>query len=340
MPSSPPGTRPPQPTSSAASTAPILTLDELRAKRAAEYPADPIPEILPGGGISLIAGASGIGKTAFLAWWTTRIRDGLPIFGYPTAPIPQQAILAIDRSWVQSTSKWFEAVGYPDIRAYSPPDDPAIKPARWRNKAHRISLLTEFLDKLGPLIPGAVVYVDPLAPFLGGNLLDYDSCAVACLEIRDICRQRRITIIGTAHTAKMKNDQKDRYARLQDRILGSTALLGYTDTQMYLAGPQETDTGLYAFFWNPHHAPQATFWLDRDPATGLFIPAGEKPRNEEQQAILTFLREQPKLKARFIEIHAAVPVSKSSLHYHLQELTRDGLVSQVGRGIYQANATH
>lgn len=319
-------------------------LDALRARRAADYPPDPLPDILPGGGISLIAGASGIGKTAFLAWWATRFRDRLPLFGYPPHPVPQQAILAIDRSWVQSTSKWFEAVGFSDIPAYSPPDDPQVKPSQWRNKANRIYLLGQFLDTLeqqiGGLQPGALVYVDPLAPFLGGNLLDYDSCSVACMEIRELCRRRQITIIGTTHTAKLKADKQDRYARLQDRILGSTALLGYTDTQMYLAGPQETDKGLYAFLWNPHHAPQNTFWLDRDPQTGLFIPAGDKPRGEEQQAILTFLGQQPDLTARFVALHAAIPVSKSSLHYHLQELTRDGLIRQAGRGIYQLIPTH
>ena len=32
--------------------------------------------------------------------------------------------------------------------------------------------------------PGTIVYVDPLAPFLGGNLNDYDACATACVKLR------------------------------------------------------------------------------------------------------------------------------------------------------------
>lgn len=314
---------------------PALSLDELRARRAADYPPDPIPGILPGGGISLIAGASGIGKTAFLAWWTTRFRDRQPIFGYPTAAVPEQVLLTIDRSWIQSGSKWFEAVGFPEIRCYAPPDDRDYNPSALRRKDRRLALLNSFLDKLAPIMPGTIVYVDPLAPFLGGNLNDYDACATACGEIRKVCLDRQITMIGTAHTAKLKADPKDRYARLQDRILGSAALLGYTDTQMYLAGPEETGNGLYAFHWNPHHAPQATFPLDRDPKTGLFVPAGELPRHEDQQKILGFFEAQPDHRARFVEVLVGVGLSKSTTHRHLQELTRDGLLTVIARGFYE-----
>lgn len=312
------------------------TLAALRAHRAADYPPDPIAEIIPGGGISIIAGASGIGKTAFLAWWATRFRDHLPVFGHPTVALPEQVMLAIDRSWIQSTSKWFEAVGYPEIRAYSPLDDPAFRPAKMRSKQHRIVLLQDFLDRLSPLAPGTLVYVDPLAPFLGGNLNDYDACATACMEIREVCRARRITIIGTAHTAKLKADPKDRYARVQDRILGSAALLGYTDTQMYLAAPEETGHNYYEFFWNPHHAPKATFQLERDPKNGLFIPPGEGSRQTEQQAILDYLAAQPDRTARFVELLTGVSLPKATLHRHLQALIKDGLVISPAKGLYCA----
>jgi hypothetical protein len=302
----------------------------------ADYPPDPLPGIIPGGGISIIAGASGLGKTAFLAWWTTRFRDNLPIFGHPVGPFSEQVILAIDRSWVQSTSKWFEVAEYANIRAYSPLDDPSFRPARARSKQHRLSLLIEFLDKFTPAIPPhALVYVDPLSPFLGGNLNDYDSCMVACMEIRELCRQRQITIIGTAHTAKLKGDPADRYTRVVDRILGSAALLGYTDTQMYLAGPDETEGRYYEFTWNPHHAPQATFPLDRDKKSGLFIPPGTQPRDEEELAIVKYLKDQPEQVARFADIVAAIALPKATIHRHLQALVKDGLVHCPAKGFYK-----
>lgn len=320
--------------------APPLTLAQLRDKRATEYPPDPIPTIIPGGGVSLIAGASGTGKTAFLAWWTTRFRDGLGIFGHPTHATPCQAILAIDRSWVQSTSKWFEVAGFSDILAYAPSDDPAFNPSDMRRKDRRLGVFKKHLEKLdaihgGPLPPGSILYVDPLAPFLGGNLIDYDACSVACLELRTLCRERQITIIGTAHTAKLKADKKDRYQRVQDRILGSTALLGYTDTQMYLASPDETESDYYSFFWNPHHAPSRSFKMTRDPKTGLFIPYEEGPIPEEHQQIVDLLAGAASpVPLKTIEV--ALSLAPSTAHRYLQALVEDGRVRKAGHGLYTA----
>lgn len=312
----------------------------LRDHRATRYPPDPIPEILPGGGVSLIAGASGTGKTAFLAWLTTRFRDHLPIFSHQPTIIPCQAILAIDRSWIQSTSKWFEAVGFPEILAYSPLDDPEFKADRMRFKKNRLAILNEHLDKLcalygGPLPRGTIVYVDPMAPFLGGNLLDYDACSVACMEIREIGRLRGVTFMGTAHTAKLKADKKDRYARVQDRILGSAALLGYTDTQMFLASPDETESDHYQFFWNPHHARSQTFDLGRDPNTGLFVPYEAAPvAHPELQATLLSLLAASGEPIAYATLVAAASTSDASVHRALTQLLKDGRVRKAERGQY------
>ncbi len=333
-----------------------LTAPELAAARAADYPPDPIPSVIPGGGISLLAGSSGTGKTAFLAWLVTRFRDRLPIFGHLPAIVPYQAVLAVDRSWIQSTSRWFEAVGYPEIPAYSPLDDPRFKPYEFRNKRQRIALLGRFLDQIGPLPPNSLVYVDPIAPFLGGNLIDYDACGIACMEIRELCRDRRVTIIGTAHTAKLKADPKDRYARKQDRILGSAALLGYTDTQMYLASPEESDSEYYSFFWNPHHAAPGLFDLSRDPNTGLFVPPdptaappvaeeapvdpSPAPRAPELDHLLTLLTQltpddHPELGVPYSLIVQAAGYPDATVHRHLQALVKGGEVVQPKRGRYR-----
>ena len=46
-------------------------------------------------------------------------------------------------------------------------------------------------------------------PMFGGNLLDYDTCAVACHEIRGILRTRGLTLVATAHASKLKADPKE-----------------------------------------------------------------------------------------------------------------------------------
>lgn len=312
----------------------------LRHLRATLYPADPLPNIIPGGGISLLAGASGVGKTAFMSWVATRFRDQLPLFGHQPNPIPKQALLAMDRSWVGSTSRWFELVGYADICAYSPLDDPDFKPARFARKSELMKILDECLTRLEPLPPGSLVYIDPLSPFLGGDLNKYADCANACMQIRAICRERKITILGTAHSAKQKADRKEQYRRPQDRILGTTAQHGYTDTQMYLCAPEEAGTPYYQFLWNPHHAREESFDLDRDTQTGLFIPPDLTKRPPEQLTILAILDGAEDHTLPLKELSAQSGLSDGTLARHLQVLIDQQMVVKVGRGVYALAARH
>jgi len=296
-----------------------------------------------------MAGASGTGKTSFLAWLAVQFRDSLPIFTHQPRPLPAQGIIVTDRSWLQSTSLWFEAAEFLDIRAYSLLDDESFDKRRLRRKHERILILEHCLDQLD-LPRGSLLWIDPIALFLGGNLLDYDACLVACSEIRAICQERWLTVIGTAHTAKLKADVKARYLRPQDRILGTAAQLAYTDTQMYLASPEEMDEAEhYTFLWNPHHAPSETFFLARDEA-GLLRPAPERPKPapalvEEEvppnivdlplaQQILDLLPTTAAMPYAILQ--ERIPeVSRATLYRVLQALEQGSYIRRPVRGQYQ-----
>lgn len=299
------------------------------------FPPALIPGIIPGASVNLLAGAPGAGKTTLLAWMLRQFRDGAPIFGRTPATPTKIALICADRSWAQSTSQWFHLVGYPDIAAYSLTDDRELRKARLRDKKQRIDILAEAFDHL-QLPWGALCCVDPLALFFGGNILDYDACAVACIEIRHLCQDRGITVIGTAHASKQRGDSKDRYVRLQDRIAGSTALLGFIDTQMYLATPEELDEPFSVFRWSPHHAPQEDFKLVRGP-DGLFIPfdgpdMGELTTEAAQllQAI-AIAPEMTKMKD-LVEVAAQLGIERRSLYRLLDRLAESHVVVRVSRG--------
>ena len=174
------------------------------------FPPDPIPSILLGGSINLLAGASGVGKTAFLSRFLWDLVQGRPVFKRQPNPIPKVVILSIDRSWQQSSSAWYRLAGWQDdqLAHYCLQDDLTLDLNRLRIRAQRISLFRYMLDQVAPLPFGSLVVTDPIAPFLGGNLMDYDACMVACTQLRRVCRERGITIIGTAHASKQKNDSK------------------------------------------------------------------------------------------------------------------------------------
>lgn len=292
---------------------------------------DPVPTIIRFASLNILAGASGVGKTCLMSWILTHFRDGTPLFGHPVAQPTKIAYICADRGWATAVY-WLEKAGYPDLPLYSLADDPLFQPYRLRERRMLIAILAECLDRL-QLPPGSLVIIDPIALFLGGNPNDYQSVAVACLEIRRLCTSRQLTIWGLAHASKQKADKKDRYDRLQDRILGSSALLGYADTQMYLASPEETGEKYYQFLWHSHTAPGEVFPLGRD-AEGMFVPYAESVQSLDEDKILAAISTEEAGSA-WGEILIASETSKSTLHRYLQELTKEGRVLKLGHGKYR-----
>jgi hypothetical protein len=278
----------------------------------------------------------GVGKTAFLAWFLTQIRRQGDVFGHTPAVLPKIVVVSVDRSWHQSSKLWFDLVDWPDIPHYCLQDDDAFNPDRLENRRARLVILREALDHLAPLPFGSLVLIDPIAPFLGGNLLDYDTCMVACTRIRRVCRERAITVIGVSHAGKQKNDKRERYLRLQDRIVGSTAQFGYTDTAMYLASPEETGEKFYTFMWNPHHAPAAAFPMGRD-LQGLFVPWLESVDASEEAALLQAFPAAPEVISPAALVLAS-GLSRSSVMRRLRALIQEGQVDQPEYGKYRKAA--
>lgn len=316
-----------------------------------KLPPDPLPPIWLGGTVNLLAGASGTGKTALIASWAAAMRDGLPINGYDPGPIAGVGVVSADRSFQQSTRRWFALAGFPDIPHYSIQDDLTFDLGQMLKKdvQHRVGLFERCLHQLA-LPPSSIVVAEPIADWLGGNILDYDGCSGACRLIRRLCQKLELTLIGIAHAAKQLADPKRRYQRLQDRLAGTTAILGYSDTQMYFASPEELGVDHYTLYWNPHHAPAETFALDRDPATGLFLPARKlavgsapkpgapKPLPTEELVAWVSQAHGGRLFGEILDwAHRYIPdYNDRTLRRWLNDLVQDGQLARgPHKGIYQ-----
>jgi AAA domain len=300
---------------------------------------DPLPHILPTGGISLLAGAPNVGKTALLACLLRDLRDGRAIFGRQPNPVPAIGFINADRSWARGAGQWFERAGYPEISQYSMADDETFSPRRLRKRHERTDILASFVDLL-KLPPHSLIVVDPIALFLGGNLLNYDDCAVACHEIRGYLRAKQYTMFATAHSSKIKADKKERYMRLQDQILGSTAIFGFTDTQMYLASPTETGKPYYTFLWHPHSAPAEVFQLEQD-ETGLFqLYTGADSANQNRVLDLFPETDRPLTLAALVDLAEVYPLSKATVKRVLDALIDGGRIAKVAHGQYARIIVH
>ena len=296
--------------------------------------ADVIPGRLPGGGISLLAGAPNVGKTALLSTLTRALRDGHLIFGHQPRPLPAIGMINADRGWAKGAGHWFAEAGYADIHHYSLADDPTFDPKRLRRKFDRTDLLANFADRL-ELPEDSLLIVDPLSLFLGGNLLDYDACMVACHEVRAYLRRRRYTLLATAHSGKMKVDKRQRYIRTSDQVLGSTAIPGFTDAILHLASPEELDKSYYQLTWHPHCAKPEVYFLERD-ARGLFIPFIGADLATQQQ-VLALIPDDGSAVAYAIltELAEAIPLSKRTVRRALDQLGERGIVERAAHGQYR-----
>ena len=312
-----------------------MTVPDSRPVSQASFP-DLIPGVLSFGSVNLLAGASGVGKTCLTAYLLTQIRAGLPVFGHVVTPPTAVGYVCADRGWA-SARYWLTKAGTQDIPFYSLADDASFGPSRLRNKGALVQILGECIDKLA-LPPGAFVVVDPLALFMGGNLNDYQSCAIALIEIRRLCAARNIPLLGLAHASKQKADKREQYKRLQDRILGSAAQHGYGDTQLYLASPEETGEKFYTFLWHPHTSPAEVFPLGRDPH-GMFLPWDQAPEVLEEDTLLEHIPSTEE-GLSFGELVLVSNLSRATVHRRLQSLLQEGRIDRVGHGCYRRKPTN
>lgn len=301
---------------------------------------DPIPGVLPFGTVTVVAGAAGVGKTAMLADWIQRWRTGRTICGRSTQPPTAFYYLAADRQWA-SHQLWFDAVGYPEIPHYSLADDKDFNHDKLRNANLALDVFVECVNKLDP-IPGSHLIVDPVSPlFIKGDPNKARDVAVTLLRFSRLCAERQINITATAHFGKQKADPKDQYSRPQDRIAGSGAFAGFSDTQIYLIDPNPPTQPSHTLGWVPRHSAPAEFRFTRDPQTGLFVPYDVFVEIEKRDAVLSCVPKEPtatKILVAAIALDAGI--SDAQAERYLASLVKDGRVVKIRRGMYQRGSVN
>ncbi len=251
---------------------------------------DPIPGIVPFGSICTISGETGVGKNALVSEWIARWQTGRPICGHPTNLPTAIGMVAGDRRW-RTAKTWLEVSGCLPISHLSVRDDPKFPWADLRDWRKVPKVFAKVLAELG-LTPGGLLIIDPLALFLPGKVNDYKDMAIALGTLDQILAPLQLTTLGIFHQSKQSSDPSKGYNRPQDRILGSAAQIGFSDTSMFIASPTELACDYYCFGWVPHNAPPETFEFTRD-KSGLFIPykglldeAGEVEYDRPSQVLL------------------------------------------------------
>lgn len=237
------------------------------------FPA-PIPDVIDFGTVNILAGAPGVGKTTMFAEWEARWRDGRTICGHQTNRPPGLAYLSADRGGA-STKRILDCHKLLDgtwTTYYNPLDDQTFDRKLLRNHLVALETLRWCVQRFTPaIIPGSHLVIDPPAPlFVPGSQNDPRSVAALLWELHVIARELQITIFLLCHFAKQLADIEQRYRRPQDRISGSGAWSGFSDTQMYLCDPEPPAQPYHIVGWNPRNSAPKEYKLIRQGS--LFVP--------------------------------------------------------------------
>lgn len=176
-----------------------------------------VKDIFPAREIHLIHGPSYIGKTRItIKHIIDPIEHGQPVWGHQSTQC-RCAYIACDNRSKKSIDVTLNQIGARPHKVISARDDRIIRPT---------------LDwVLNVTTDCSVVVLDPISRFMPGSgreMNDYQLMADFLCKMGIWCDDNNITVLGLHHDGKSNEATKDRDAR--ERILGSSALSGYSET--------------------------------------------------------------------------------------------------------------
>lgn len=251
---------------------------------------DIIENIIPENEVSILAGASGAGKTTLLMEIVRCLQQNQPVFGHAIKENLKIGYIAADRTW-DAYVRLAELVGVDIsklcVRALI--DDQDIDVSLLERDPQQIML---HLLKQMAAEGCDLVIVDPLVVLLGADINTYHVVAARMIKLNRFCKLNKLTILGTHHATKARTDFS--FKRPQDRISGTSALLGFTSTQLFLASAEESGEDYTQWHIVSHHAKAKIIYLERDQSTGLFIPVDQfngliEKQNQAYEGIFSML---------------------------------------------------
>lgn len=303
---------------------------------------DVVADILPRGEVSILAGSSGAGKSTLLMQLLAAFQAGEHDFlGHVLDLDAKWGYIANDHAW-KMYEETAARVGLDTSKLphISLMDDDQIDLELFRRDS--LAVLEQCLDRL--IAAGCDTFVvDTLVSFFGSDIRQYTQNAYALLRLGRLARRRGITILGTHHTTKARTDTG--FMRPQDRISGSSSLLGFSSTQLCLIPPGEAKdavAGVTSFHIIAHNAPPKTIALTRDQErNGIFVPfsggALEGPSAHEMEIleVIESAGEGVSVSRGYIAAALRERMSARTLDRALRALVSGGHITKSRHGEYK-----
>lgn len=290
-----------------------------------------IDGILPKREVSILSGASGAGKTTLIVQLLAAIVAGEDSwFGHHINHPVRIAYVAADRTW-ESYAELAEraALDTSRLQVRSLVDDESIDVTRLERDSMQL-----LHGLIGSFDSPDLIVVDPMVVFLGVDPNKYNSVAPRLIQMGRWCKAGGYTILATHHATKARTDYS--FKRPQDRISGSSALLGFTSSQLFLSAADEIGKPYSEFAAVNHNAPPEAIKLMRD-ERGMFAKFEDltvsKPLAEAVVATLSATRSTPRA-----ALQAATRIDPATLDHILDWLTAEAVIRQGPKGEWRLRA--
>lgn len=288
-----------------------------------------INDILPINEVHLIAGSSGSGKTT-LAWQIIEaIKLGKPIFDHPTFP-QNMAYIACDRklqSIIDTKHRAGITVDIPTWSAVSHNISRDYQAISTFAKQHVPDLQLLWIDGFSRLCPK-------------GDINDYQTVSDFLVGVTRGCTNG-FTIIGLAHDAKQRKGHE--YTMARERIIGSAAWGGFSDTIIHIAhtDPENTADTRRTINLLPRNAPDEI--LTYSMSSGRLLPADLTQESVEVFLLWEAIKAKQQLMWRtgeILEVAATIKVPMRTAERYIVKLIDEGKMESVRKGMYKIAAVN
>lgn len=222
-----------------------------------------IDDILPAREVHFLAGPSGAGKSTFNFQFLENWSSGNKVFGHSSHPVPFLYV-SCDRS-LASVYRTIKRVGTKPPEMMMSVIDANIKTMASLQQ----HVLTKFPTAKFLIFDG----IASLTP--QGKIGDYQTVSDFLKDLSSWCQRNDRTIMGMGHSAKTKEGET--YLSPRERILGSVAWGGFSETVIFIEPAKADDTGnkLRYLHLLPRNFREERFEMELS-SEGLLIPVEKK----------------------------------------------------------------
>ena len=285
--------------------------------------------ILPAERLSLVGGASGVGKTTWVFPHVLEpIRHGHPVLGYQTTKALDYSYVSCDRP-LEEAAETLERIHIPVTpeRLFEREDFAihGVQPSAW-----------EIVERA----PSPIVFIEGLQAFVN-DLNNYQAVSNLCRLCTMTARRVHKTVLASGHAPKVKVGEG--YADPRSRFGGSAAWAGYSSTMFIIerAQPDIPECRERKLLLLPRQAPDQTLYYTLD-QSGAFV-ISKSPTEAACEVVLDSLLSAmpPEFEAsRLIELAENRGVSQASLYRWLKTAIDDGKVERIAKGWYRKRSSN